>query len=249
MSFVQPGDGVAEPIVGEQLRVAALPARVDLHQDQLIHIGGAELPDEVVHGGERHVRAEEGQRVAEGRKHLVRERQVPGREQDVPVEAPVALRVGRAGRVADGLRVGGEESDDRVRVSGGRRRVHTRRVDRRGVRPHRASQDARLRGAIVGGAPRRLRVPGVAPDALGEERRALGLPQLDRASLLGVGLIAPASGPECRGERQPCVGVVEQRVGCRGDLDGGAARGRPRPCARRAGRAPRRAPRATRSMP
>src|SRR5206468_6821976 len=51
-------------------------------------------------------------------------------------------------------------------------------------------------------------------------RGALRLPQLNRARLLGGGLVAPAGGTQRHREREPRVGVVQQSVGRGGDVDG-----------------------------
>ncbi|MCI0347447.1 MAG: hypothetical protein L0221_18720, partial [Chloroflexi bacterium] len=62
-----------------------------------------------------------------------------------------------------------------------------------------------------------------AAGALGEHGGPLGLAQLDGACLLGSRIVMPARGAQRHGERQAGVGVVKERVGGGGDVDGGAA--------------------------
>ena len=88
-----------------------------------------------------------------------------------------------------------------------------------------------------------------APRALDEQRRALRLPQLDRAPLLGARFGAATRGAQRDRERLARVGVVEQVVGRGGDLDGGAREGDRRGVLAAARPAPRRARRARRSPP
>ena len=52
-----------------------------------------------------------------------------------------------------------------------------------------------------------------------EQGRALRLPELDGALLLGVGFAAAPGRAQGRGEREARVGVIEQRVGSGGKLD------------------------------
>ena len=60
------------------------------------------------------------------------------------------------------------------------------------------------------------------PRSLDEYRGAFRRPKLHGAHLLGVGLGASAGSTQRRGEGEAGVGVIEQRVGRRGDVDGGA---------------------------
>src|SRR5262249_59959734 len=80
---------------------------------------------------------------------------------------------------------------------------------------------------------------GAAASPLGAHRRALRLPQLDGARLFSGRFGVPARRAERHGEPETRLGVVEERVGRGGDVDGGPAEvdggGRlatPRPCLR-----------------
>ena len=110
---------------------------------------------------------------------------------------------------------------DRRDVASRKRGVERRRRCGRRVGAHAPVRGARrLEATSRRARSARPRVV-VALRPLGEQRRALRLPQLDGAALLGVGLAAAAGGAQRRGEGEARVGVVEQRVGGGGDGDRG----------------------------
>ena len=78
------------------------------------------------------------------------------------------------------------------------------------------------RGRLDGRGCRALVRLRLAPRALGEDRRSLRLPELDRANLLGGGLAVAVRGAERGREHGAGVGVVEQGVRRGGELDAGA---------------------------
>src|SRR5262249_37305027 len=85
---------------------------------------------------------------------------------------------------------------DRVSVPRGDRALEAGGVRRRAVRPDACADAERRLAATVGYS---IHLPHAIVSwagALDEHDGALGLPQLDGAPLLGVGLVAPAGGPE-----------------------------------------------------
>ena len=128
-----------------------------------------------------------------------------------------------------------------VDVSGSDRGLEAGRVRGRGVRPYAAADAMHRFAPIVGRSLHLVHAAGTAAGTLGEHGGALGLPQLDGARLLGGRFVAPAGGAQRRGERQAGVGVVQERVGRGGDVDGGPSEFDGVRVHRRAAPAPRRA--------
>ena len=132
-----------------------------------------------------------------------------------------AASVGGSGRVIDFPMVLMEEGRDRVKIARGERGdeaiLHRGRRIRANAPPYRAwrhdgpcNADTARRGGRRGG--RRI---GSAR-ACDQQRSALGFPELDRAALLDVGVVAASGSAQHRRQCKARVGVVEQRVGgCR----------------------------------
>ncbi len=149
----------------------------------------------------------------------------------------------------DFLVVRTEERCQRIEVARGDGEFEARQHGGRRVRTDAPPDGLPRQHGRRGGSGDRLDPLALAPRALGEQRRALRLPQLDRATLLGVGLDA-ACPRRAAPRRAPCArrrGRAARRSRPRSRPPPSPARSRPR--ARRAAPAPRRARRATRSRP
>src|SRR5262245_23448931 len=115
----------------------------------------------------------------------------------------------------------GKQGGERFRILGGERDFEARQVRRRGVGLYAPTYRGWGMTPIFG----RLRLNAAAGSTLrrlGEDGGAFGLPELNRARLFGGAFAGATGGAQCGSECQPCVGMMQERVGGRGDLHRGA---------------------------
>src|SRR5262249_12130382 len=205
VTLVQPDDGVAEVVRGEDLTPPVLPLRVDVAQYQLLPLVGADIEPPASETACRHPLAPQRERVAEGCEHLACEGRILGLEEGPKAEYSLPVE-GGAGGMVDGLRLVGDHGRVCVGVAGGERGLPAGRMRGRGVRSHAAGDDGygRPRGGELVEAGERLglAVPVEHLDARdativskGEEREGLYLP----------GAAAGAVGAEARRAAEECI--------------------------------------------
>jgi hypothetical protein len=220
VALVEADDGVAQPVGGEELRPRAPSSRVDLDQEKAWCLEGADVEPSNGRAGGRCPVGEERERIAEGRQRLDPVRRLREAQQRPPHldGAPPLER--DTGGVVDDLAVVRDLGGDRVDVSGGDQSFEARRALRCRVRHDpavntRRGLDTRLDRPIRTHARKRTAGP------LGEHRGALGLPQLDRPSLLDLCFVAMSRLTQRCRERQAGVGVMQEGIGRGGQVDGG----------------------------
>ena len=184
VALVEPDDRIYEVVGGEYFGAPPAAVEVDLVEYDILTIVGADVEVLAGEGARRGPAAEDGESLAQGRERLVSRKQVAGAhshakrgEHGLPIERAAV-------DVVDGLVGFGEQCAERIDVTSGDRRVEAGRVRRRGIRMHLTVRRERWR---IGDRLRRLRnASDRHPRPLGEQRRALRLPELDRARLLGA---------------------------------------------------------------
>ena len=136
VAFVQAGDGVAQPVDGEDLTPPASPLYVDLDQNDLFSLIGADIELRTGKAARRRRRTAQRERVAKGCEQLVPTRRVSSAQQRAPTGED-SLQVPRgAGGMIHGLVLVGPQGGECVGVSGSDRGIETDSGRRRGVCSH-----------------------------------------------------------------------------------------------------------------
>ena len=226
VALVQPRNGIAQSIGGEELAAPASPLRVDLGQGDFFQLHGTDVEVAAGERAERHDPAAQSERVAEGRELFVLDSQVLGPEQRAPGVERSAPVVAQAARMVECLRIVGEQAGERVGVSRSHGRVQSGGVGGRGVRSHAAPHGRRRLGRQLVEARERLGLAlGVEPlDPLQEAIRS-GDPEDEEGSFVGPAAgtgsakVSPAQEQRIRLQAED---LVVAQGGVLGELERGA---------------------------
>src|ERR1700687_1380054 len=155
-------------------------ACVDLEEKEVLALDGPEGSKFFAGCAERGRQAAQRERLAEGRQRLDTVRHILSTRQRAQREEYAVPVVDRAGWTVDELHAVGEQIRNRVEVPCGDCCIQAGGVRGRGVRTHPAAGRALRFRTIVGCATHLIDAPGITASPLGEQRGALGLPQLAR---------------------------------------------------------------------
>ena len=148
--FVQPRDGVAQPVDGEDLGPRPSSLGVDLDQSDPLALVGADIERRAGKPARGHPQVEQRERIAEGRERLLPPCRISSAQQRAPCGERSLPVVGDAGRmVHDFAHVGGQ-GGKRVGVPRDDCSVQPSRVRGGGVRSHASLLDTSGRRRWLG---------------------------------------------------------------------------------------------------
>ena len=221
VALVEAGNRIAEAVGREHLCVPAETALVDLEELDPLVLVGADVVATAGGPGRAVAAPYQKKGLAERCERLDLVVRITRLQQALDGGRARVAPVRRSRRVIDLLMALIEDGRYRIEVARGESGVEAGLHRGRRVRTHAPPPRRRCGDGLLGGDVDRRDATAIASRALQEQRRSLRLPELDRATLLGVGLGATSGRPQGGRQRHARVGVVEERVGGGGDPDGG----------------------------
>src|SRR5262249_51935614 len=150
--LVEPDDGVAEVVAGEDLARPVWALRVDFDHMDLLLLVGADVEGPPGRSARRHRQAAERETVAEGRQRLSVEPRIPSAHQGTIRAQQPLLAIWAPARRVHALPLVGEERGGRAPVRAGARRIKASASHGGCVRAYAAPNGARrhpLDGQLV----------------------------------------------------------------------------------------------------